>query len=142
MTWLFKKLMDRILAGAIHRGRLRVIWPDGSASIYGTGQSKEATIKIIDEAVLRRLVANPGLAFGEAYMDEGIIPVNFSMHDVLAVLMDNIYRQHVPVLALNIKIARWLRRSPPRPTAPTASRFASRDYIANHATTGASTCRP
>jgi cyclopropane-fatty-acyl-phospholipid synthase len=109
VTWLFKKLMDRILAGAIHRGRLRVIWPDGSASIYGKGQSKEATIRIVDEAVLRRLVANPGLAFGEAYMDEGIIPVDCSIHDVLIVLIDNIYRQHVPVLALNVKIARWLR---------------------------------
>jgi cyclopropane-fatty-acyl-phospholipid synthase len=109
VTWLFKKLMDRILAGAIHRGSFSVIWPDGSESQYGDGQGMPATIEIRDDATLRSIVANPGLAIGEAYMDGGIVPINCSIHDVLVVLMDNINGQHVLVLALNAKIGRLLR---------------------------------
>ena len=106
---LYKKLMDRILRGAIHRGQFQVIWPDGAQSTYGDGQGPLVTVEISDAAWLRRLVANPALAVGEAYMDEGLKPVGCTMHELLVLLMENIRGQHVPVLAWNARIRRLLR---------------------------------
>jgi cyclopropane-fatty-acyl-phospholipid synthase len=101
--------MDRILAGAIHQGCLRVIWPDGSQSRYGNGIGRHAAVHIVNRSYLRRLVQNPGLAIGEAYMDEGIVPVDCTMHEVLVLLMENIRGRRVPVLELNTFIGRVLR---------------------------------
>jgi cyclopropane-fatty-acyl-phospholipid synthase len=109
LAWLFKTLMDRILSGALHRGQLQVIWPDGSNSRYGNGQGHSAAMHILNEPVLRRLVGNPGLVLGEAYMEEGLVPVGCTIHDVLTVLMDNIGHARVPVLEWNARIGRLLR---------------------------------
>jgi cyclopropane-fatty-acyl-phospholipid synthase len=109
LNWLYKKLMDRILSGAIHLGLFRVIWPDGSESRYGDGQGRQAGIHITDERYLRRLVQNPGLALGEAYMDEAAKPLECSIYDVLVLLMENIDGQRVPVLEINTWIGRVLQ---------------------------------
>ncbi len=109
MGGLYKKLMDRILRGAIHRGQFQVVWPDGEQSAYGDGQGSLVTVEISNPAWLRRLVANPALAVGEAYMDEGLVPVGCTMHELLVLLMENIRGQHVPVLAWNARIRRLLR---------------------------------
>jgi cyclopropane-fatty-acyl-phospholipid synthase len=109
MDWIFKRLMDRILAGAIHQGQFRTIWPDGSENLYGDGKGLRAGIRITNSATLRRLAFNPGLALGEAYMDEGIVPIACSIHDVLVILLDNIRGNHVPVLAWKERLGRLLR---------------------------------
>lgn len=109
MGWLFKRLMDRILSGAVHSGTFRVVWPDGTQTSYGDGNGPTAGIEVRDQATLRRLVANPGLVFGEAYMDQGIVPVDGSIHDALALLFENIRGRHVPVLAINAWVGRLLR---------------------------------
>jgi cyclopropane-fatty-acyl-phospholipid synthase len=109
MAWIFKRLMDRILTGAIHQGQFRVIWPDRSETQYGNGQGLRAGMQIFNNATLRRLVANPGLAIGEAYMDEGMVPIDCSIHDVLVLLLDNIRGRRIPVLAWNERLGRLLR---------------------------------
>jgi cyclopropane-fatty-acyl-phospholipid synthase len=128
VDWLVKKLLDRILASAIHRGRLLVVWPDGSRSEYGDGQdTSSAGIKITNAATMRRLVANPGLAFGEAYMDGGLVPVGCSIHDVLTLVLDNIGSKHVPVLAWN----EWIRRLL-RPILQANNSVRSKQNVAHH----------
>jgi cyclopropane-fatty-acyl-phospholipid synthase len=101
--------MDRILTGAIREGRFDVIWPDGSSSRYGNGETPAAAVHIRNQAALRRMVINPGLAVGEAYMDEGLVPLNCSIHEVLTVLLQNIRHGGVPVIEWNLKLARILR---------------------------------
>jgi len=102
-------MMDRILTGAIREGRFDVVWPDGSSSRYGKGETPAAAVHIRNQAALRRMVINPGLAVGEAYMDEGLVPLNCSIHEVLTVLLQNIRYGGVPVLEWNLKLARILR---------------------------------
>jgi cyclopropane-fatty-acyl-phospholipid synthase len=109
MGLTFKTLMDRILTGAIREGRLRVIWPDGDSSLYGNGEAPAAAIAIRDQATLRRLVLNPALTVGEAYMDEGLVPVDCSIHEVLTVLMQNIRYGGIAVLEINALLLRLLR---------------------------------
>ncbi len=127
MNWLFKRLMNHILGGAMHRGGFRVIWPDGTENFYGDGQGPRAAIRITSAAVLRQMVMNPGLVLGEAYMEEGIVPVDCTIHDVLTVLMSNIFNQPVPVLQWNVRLNRLLR---PILQANNASR--ARRNVAHH----------
>ena len=68
--------LDAILRRFIVLGRLTVRWPDGRMTTYAgpPGSGPEAAITLRDAATMRRLVLNPALAVGEAYMDGGLIP--------------------------------------------------------------------
>jgi cyclopropane-fatty-acyl-phospholipid synthase len=92
-----------VLSGAIHTGRLTVVWPDGATNTYGDNRDPEATVALRDTKTVRRIVSNPALTVGEAYMDEGLVPVNCSIHDILSLLMINVGRawDDVPILRLN-----------------------------------------
>jgi cyclopropane-fatty-acyl-phospholipid synthase len=106
---LFKALLDRILTGTITEGDFRVTWPDGQNSTYGNGRAPKAAVRIRDQRTLRNLVMNPALTIGEAYMDEGLVPVDCGIHDVLSLLLDNIRGKSVPVLDWNARIGFLLR---------------------------------
>jgi cyclopropane-fatty-acyl-phospholipid synthase len=103
LLWAYKKLMHRILAGAVKSGRFTVVWPDGAASSYGDGQGPAAAVEIRDAKTLRRLILNPALAVGEAYMNEGLAPLNCGIYDVLNLLIGNIAKnwREIPVLRWN-----------------------------------------
>ncbi|MDE8348640.1 MAG: cyclopropane-fatty-acyl-phospholipid synthase [Acidocella sp.] len=103
--------MDGILRTAIDHGQFQVVWPDGDVSHYGDGHGTKAGVKIRDSATLWRLVRNPSLTVGEAYMDAGLIPIEGSIYDVLHLLFENLSRtwHRVPVLRLN-SWARMLQR--------------------------------
>ena len=64
-----KSVFDRMLSQIIRRGRLEVIWPDGSRTHYGNGVGTTAALRIRDSGAERRLALNPELALGELYMD-------------------------------------------------------------------------
>jgi cyclopropane-fatty-acyl-phospholipid synthase len=110
MMRLFKSLLDRGLVGLLRRGSFRIVWPDGTQTRYGDGQGYSAAITIGDAPTVRRLALNPGLAFGEAYMAGGVTALEGTIHDALAVLMDNLNHQNMPTMALNTGVARLLRR--------------------------------
>ena len=54
------------------------------------GSGPEAGITICDSATVRRLVLNPLLAFGEAYMDGTLIPLDCGIYDALDVAAVNL----------------------------------------------------
>jgi cyclopropane-fatty-acyl-phospholipid synthase len=58
-------------------------------SSYAGQPGPEATLEVRDARTVRRLLANPALALGEAYMDGGVVPVGCGIYDVLEVLMSN-----------------------------------------------------
>jgi cyclopropane-fatty-acyl-phospholipid synthase len=127
MSWIFRRLLDRILAGAVHEGQFRVIWPDGSESKYGNGQGLKAGIRIQDNATLRRLVLHPGLALGEAYMDQTLVPFEGSIYDVLHVLLANTRHRAVTVMAWAEKLGRLLR-----PILQANNAIRSKHNVAHH----------
>ena len=126
MDRLFKNWMHKILRGAIRLGQLRVIWPDGAETTYGAGLPS-ATAKIRDQATLRRLVMDPHLAVGEAYMDEGLAPAGCTIFDLLHVLLLNVREGRTPVLNWNNRLNRVRR---PLQCANNAVR--SRRNVAHH----------
>ncbi len=127
MIWLWERLLDRMLARLVRRGAFLVIWPGGTRSEYGNGEGFRAGIQIRDEATLRGLVLNPGMILGEAYMNEGLVPLNGTIHDVLCVMLDNLRDIRLPALAINARLARLLR---PMLQANGASK--SKHNIAHH----------
>ena len=127
MSWIFKRLLDRILTGAVQEGQFRVIWPDGSESKYGNGQGIKAGIRIQDNATLRQLVLHPGLAIGEAYMDQTLVPFEGSIYDVLHVLLANTRHRPVAVMALAEKLGRLLR-----PILQANNAIRSKHNVAHH----------
>ncbi len=78
----------------IRSGALRVIWPNGETTLYGPDAqhalSEVCTIKLTDDKTIRAIVLNPGLAVGEAYMAETLIPQDCSIYQVLDVLLTNL----------------------------------------------------
>jgi len=109
MASIYRKILDLGLRSLIRRGAFLVLWPDGSHSEYGDGEGFRAGVRIKDDTTLRNLALNPGLALGEAYMDEGIITLNGSIHDVLCVVLDNFQHGDMPLVRWQEKFAQLLR---------------------------------
>ena len=49
--------------------------------------SSNVMATIHDRITLAKIIAGPSLGVGEAYMDEGLVPLNGSIHDLLSLLM-------------------------------------------------------
>ena len=82
---------EAVLSRFITLGRLGVEWPDGRRRVFAgpPGSGPEAVLRLRDRRAVRRLLVNPALAVGEAYMDGGIEPIDGTIYDVLDVLVSN-----------------------------------------------------
>jgi cyclopropane-fatty-acyl-phospholipid synthase len=107
-----RALLDAILRRFIATGRLRVEWPDGSTTSYAGSAGPEAVIRIRDAAAVRRLVLDPALALGEAFMDGQVEPVNCGIYDVLDVVAANMITNDYahPIMALRRRLSQMTRR--------------------------------
>lgn len=67
-------LLERILKDRIHRGSLTVINPTGQSQAFGTAAAgwPNVTLRIQSASAARRIILNPRLGLGEAYMDGGV----------------------------------------------------------------------
>src|SRR5437773_9668089 len=83
--------MDRVLrlifARLIGAGNLRVTTAGGSTFIFGHGTGTPAAIRFTTRAAQRRVLLDPALKFGEAYMDGGVVVEAGSIANVLAILL-------------------------------------------------------
>ncbi len=79
-------LLDLVLRRFIRQGRLRVRYSDGTERAYGTGDP-QAGIAFTDPSVEKGMLLNPGLVFGEAYMDGKIVLTDGTLYDLLDIFM-------------------------------------------------------
>jgi cyclopropane-fatty-acyl-phospholipid synthase len=125
-----KLIVDQILRRLIQTGQFDVIWPDGRRSFYGNrGDGMHAVIHITNQAALRQIAINPGLAMGETYMDGTLLPVDCTIYDVLRVLMSNIGAVETESLVMRIRAA--LRRAL-RPMTQANDARKARNNVAHH----------
>ena len=76
--------MEEFLRGPIKTGRLKVTGPDGRIYVLsGTAEGPEASIRIADHRLLRRMLVMPDLYLGEAYMAGTLTVDEGSLYDVL-----------------------------------------------------------
>ena len=113
-----RAVLDAILKRFITRGRLQVRYPDGTIATYtGTEDGPEAALHISSRRTLRRLVTDPALALGEAYMDGTFAPAGGSVSDVMDVLLHNAmaggaHPGAMLQLALRRMVRRWAQFNP------------------------------
>ncbi len=83
-------LLDGILKRFILRGRLSVRYPSGRFVSYGGADAVPAAgLEFRTARAIRRLITDPALTLGEAYMDGELVPLGGTIYDVLDVLMEN-----------------------------------------------------
>lgn len=93
----------------IRHGNLTLVDADGVAHRFGDGSGRPVTIKLHNRAVYRRLVLNPALQFGEAYMDGSLTIEEGSLHEALIVFLSNLQQQR-PKLMVGLDHLRVLLR--------------------------------
>jgi cyclopropane-fatty-acyl-phospholipid synthase len=75
-------------------------------------QGPEAAVVLRSRGAVWRLLLNPKLSLGEAYMDGSLVPLGSSIHDVLAVVLANLWiKPKSPLVS-------WLRRTAARVWRP------------------------
>ena len=82
-------LLRSLLRQIIRNGALTVIGPDGRVYFVGDGAPSLA-IRIVDPVVIVRLLSNPDLALGEAYMDGGLTVEGGDIYDFLELCFANL----------------------------------------------------
>ena len=105
-----RPLLHSVLQNLVRTGGLTVHWPDGGTAYYGSTAGPQAALRLRDANTVRRVALDPGLRFGEAYMDGGLIPVGGTIYDVLDVLLLNIGRRHShPIMDAWEQLRSWTR---------------------------------
>jgi cyclopropane-fatty-acyl-phospholipid synthase len=134
-----QRALDAILRQLITVGRLTVRWPDGHTTSYagpsgsGSEAAPEAAIVFRDKRTVRRLVLNPALNFGEAYMDGGLVPGERGIYGTLDMLVMNLManaRSH-PVANLRAALGHLRRRLDQYNPATRAQRNVAHHYDLN-----------
>src|ERR1700722_3941176 len=129
MVRMMQSALDMFLRRFITVGRLLVRWPDGRTQIYSGRPGPEASVMLRDRRTVWRLILNPKLSLGEAYMDGGLVALGGSIHDVLEVVLANLRtKRKGPLVA-------WLRRTAVRiwrPINQFNARARARRNVAHH----------
>jgi cyclopropane-fatty-acyl-phospholipid synthase len=104
--------LDAFLRRFILAGRFSVVWPDGATTHYqGDRPGPQGGVQIADWQTVRRLLHAPDLAFGEAYMDARLTPVDCTIYDAMDVLLANLQIQPNAHRLLRMRdFVRWLGR--------------------------------
>jgi cyclopropane-fatty-acyl-phospholipid synthase len=79
------ELLAKVLGGAVEYGSLTVIDPWGERHVFGTGGAPFVTIRLTDPDEPGRLLADPSLRAGEAYMDGTLIIEEGTLRDFLMI---------------------------------------------------------
>jgi cyclopropane-fatty-acyl-phospholipid synthase len=126
---MMQSALDMFLRRFITVGRLVVRWPDGRTQVYAGRPGPEASVMLRDRRTVWRLMLNPKLSLGVAYMDGGLVALGGSIHDVLEVVLANLRTRHRrPFVA-------WLRRTAVRVWRPINqfnARARARRNVAHH----------
>lgn len=96
------KALSCFLSKFVHHGSLNVSFPDGKERRYGEPAAEPINIHLSEPSLSRRILLNPELALGEAYMDGTLTIENDDLYGFLELLIMN--QRHQP----NLLHYRWL----------------------------------
>lgn len=78
-----------LLRRLVRNGNLTVTFSSGEQVILGDGTGKPASIRIVDAEAEKAIVRDPGLRFGEMYMDGRVVVEHGDIFDVLSIVKKN-----------------------------------------------------
>jgi cyclopropane-fatty-acyl-phospholipid synthase len=99
---LFSKMIQRL----VKTGDLTVHLADGTVLRAGDGGSPQVTVHLHDAGLPLKLIRNPELAMGEAYMDEALTIEGDDVRGLLTLMIRNHEMGHLPWWQ---KAVKWLR---------------------------------
>jgi cyclopropane-fatty-acyl-phospholipid synthase len=82
------RLLRYFLGQFIRRGTMRFTTASGTVFTCGDGTGRPVSVRFLTSDTERRILLNPELALGEAYMDGTFVVEDGSIADALAILMD------------------------------------------------------
>jgi cyclopropane-fatty-acyl-phospholipid synthase len=122
--------MDRLLRFSlsrfIRRGAMTVTTASGESFTCGDGTGDPVAVRFLTHEAERRILLNPELALGEAYMDGSFVVEQGSLADVLGILFDQ------PDILPDWAKVRWWARFLIRHAKQFNLRRRSRDNVAHH----------
>jgi cyclopropane-fatty-acyl-phospholipid synthase len=98
------RLLRYFLGQFIRRGTMTFTAASGAVFTCGDGTGRPVAVRFVSRRTERRILLNPELALGEAYMDGTFVVENGSIADALAILLDQ--PDMVPSWA---RVQWWLR---------------------------------
>ena len=90
---MWSRLMSIFLNRLIRKGTLTVVLPDGRAVHYGESSSSPVTVRFHARPLSRKLLINPDLALGEAYMDGTLTVDEDDLYGLVELLVVNLAHQ-------------------------------------------------
>ncbi len=103
-------LLEAALSRLIKIGTLAVTFPDGKTKEFGTGTEPRAAMHIRTQRAKRRLLLNPALGLGEAYMDGDLEPLAGDLFTLLDFLTINLMEGGSHPFEKLMEKIRWFRR--------------------------------
>lgn len=82
------RLLRYFLGQFIRRGTMTFTAASGASFTCGDGSGRPIAVRFLSERTQRRILLNPELALGEAYMDGTFVVENGSIADALEILLD------------------------------------------------------
>ena len=126
-------VLDAIFRRLITLGRMAVIWPDGSQTVYAGQDGPVCKLRVHDQRTIRRLLLNPSLGLGEAYMSGGLLVESGSIYDLLDLMIANSEGNPTshPMLRLRGRLSAISRRLAQYNTAGRSRRNVAHHYDLN-----------
>lgn len=86
---MWTRSLDYMLRHLIHRGALSVEMPSGEVRRYGEPEADAIHVRLTDPDLPRKLVLNPDLALGEAYVDGRFQIQDDDLRGFMMLIIDN-----------------------------------------------------
>ncbi len=104
-------MLSRFLRAVIKNGNLCLIDNKGLSQSFGDGSGVQVTIRIHDRITQWRLLFNPQLSVGEAYMKGTLTLDNGTLYDFLSLVTNNLmYLENYPLYKITGQLSRLFRR--------------------------------
>jgi cyclopropane-fatty-acyl-phospholipid synthase len=102
-------LLVRVFRQIFRHGSLTLLAPDDSRFVFGYG-APAVTIRLVDWATVYRLLRDPDMAVGEAYMDGALVVENGTIYDFLDLCLSNTGQSHGYWLRHALALVRYAER--------------------------------
>lgn len=116
---MWDTLLSALLKRLINDGTLTLTLNSGETFTTGNGNAPNVTVHFNDDSLPRKLILNPELAMGEAYMDGTLTIENDDIRGLLTLVVRNFQGGNLPLsqtIARNLRIAKrkwdqWIPRA-------------------------------
>ncbi|MFD0980538.1 class I SAM-dependent methyltransferase [Tropicimonas aquimaris] len=126
---MWNRVLDTSLRRLVGTGTLTVVDAEGSARTYGAGDAPRVTVHLKDPDLAQKLLRNPDLALGEAYMDGRLTIEEDDLPALMALLLMNRGDgRTIPAIQANLALRQMLRRAAQTNPLPRAQANVAHHY--------------